>query len=73
MKKYQERPSEEEKVDVEPAHLEQEGMNQAKAAKGETEHPRPTSSLVPSQQTGSSSPLQQMGSPRPTQNVRLPK
>lgn len=67
----------EEKVDVEPAHQEQERANrQAEVAKGENaEFPRPgfTMSSMPVQQAPISSPLQQMASPRPTRNLRLPK
>ena len=63
-----------EKVDVESAHQEHKGLNQAKEGKEETGQPRPTSLPTPIQQTDSPSPCQQMGSPRPTlRTIRLPR
>ena len=73
VKRYQEKPSVVEKVDVESAHQEHKGMNQAKEGKEETGQPRPASLPTSIQQTDSPSPRQQMGSPRPTQTIRLPR
>ena len=73
VKRYQERPSMVEKVDVESAHQEHKGMNQSKEGKVETEQPRPARLPTPIQQTDSPSPCQQMGSPRPTRTIRLPR
>ena len=66
VKRFQERPSVVEKVDVESAHEEHKRMNQTKEGKEETGQARPTSLPTPIQQTDSPSPRQQMRSPRPT-------
>lgn len=47
VKKYQERPSEEEKTNVEPAHQEQKETSQAREARGETRPLKPTGSPTP--------------------------